>query len=224
MGRKNYVLQGPRGQVQVLDGWSVAVNQSPHKQRFWHNAWGNQSRKQGTWANWTWDNAGQKWEEQQAWFCNGCGTRHINMGKQACRLCGKERQQASEATGQPSAASGQNATAKQNLPTPGKHAQWAVQSSMAEEQQAIKQHKQNALDPVAMESDGLPPVPGGPLEPAETQQDQDVDMVEGEFAPAEDAKEVTALNTLRDILDAKTLKQIENAIQQKPNKHQPTNK
>ena len=89
---------------------------------------------------------------------------------------------------------------------------------MAEEQQASKQHKQSALDPAAMESDGLPPVPGGPMEPAETQLGQDVDMVEGEFASAEDAKEVAALNILRDILDTKTLKQIENAIQKKAKK------
>ena len=61
------------------------------------------------------------------------------------------------------------------------------------------------------------------MEPAETQLDQDVDMVEGEFASAEDAKEVAALNTLRDILDAKTLKQIENAIQKKV-KQAPANK
>ena len=90
MGRKNFYVQPPKGEGNgVEDGWRVSVRRVGN--RPWHNAWGRQSQKNGSWDDWFWDRASGKWVEQRAWFCGECGTKHTNMGKRECRACGHTR-------------------------------------------------------------------------------------------------------------------------------------
>ena len=138
------------------------------------------------------------------------------MVKQSCRSFGKERQQTTDAQDQQNAASNQNATTKLTLPTPGKQARLVIQNCKPVEEQASNQANSNTLESAAMDGDGLPPVPGGPIEATEEKSDPDAAMLEAVDDANHEAKEAAALNTLRESLDPKLLKQVENALQKKP--------
>ena len=87
MGRKNFQSQPPKGNGDGLEGWNVSVRRgAPQGKRPWHNAWGNQSNKRGSWDDWVWDRVSENGSN------GACGTAaSAARDTQTCQNASAER-------------------------------------------------------------------------------------------------------------------------------------